>query len=165
MINSTIQIVQVVKPENFKINVIIGMSHFIKSVEDISEAVLNSHPDAKFGLAFCEASGKQLIRTFGTSKKMLDLAIENAKLIGTGHSFILFLNGIFPINIIHSLRTVPEILNIYCATSNPVQVIICETEQGRGIIGVIDGGSPKGVETSTDKVARHTFLREIGYKF
>ncbi len=161
----TLELVQIDKPEKFDVNVIIGTSHFIKTVEDIYEAITNVNPNAKFGLAFCEASEPRKIRTSGTDKKMIKLALKNAKKIAAGHSFVLFLNGIFPINIMHSLRTVPEILNILCATANPVQVIIAETSQGRGMLGVIDGGTPSGEGKKKENIEMHKFLQNLNYKF
>ncbi len=156
-----LQVVQIERPDKFDLNIIIGMSHFIKTVEDIYEAITNVNPKIKFGLAFCEASGPRLIRTCGTDKKLIDLALKNAQKIGAGHSFILILDETFPVNIMHSLRTVPEIINIFCATSNPLQVIVGESEQGRGILGIIDGGLPLGVETNKDVKERKKLLREV----
>lgn len=153
---------QVEKPE--EVNVIIGMSHFIKTCEDIYEEMVNAVPDIKFGLAFCEASVKKLIRTEGTDDDLVALAVKNAQAIGAGHSFVLMLSNAFPINVLRNLRMVPEIVSIFCATANPLQVIVAETEQGRGIIGVIDGHSPLGVENKRDLRNRQSFLRKIGYK-
>ena len=151
------------KPEN--INFILGQSHFIKSVEDIHEALVTAVPGIKFGLAFCEASGKCLIRWTGTDKEMIDLARENAIAIAAGHSFIIFLGeGFFPINVLKEVQRVPEVCGIFCATANPTEVIVAETEQGRGILGVIDGHKPKGVEDDEDIAWRKNFLRQIGYK-
>ena len=157
-------VVPITRPDDFKVNLILGMSHFIKTVEDIHEALMNAHPDIKFGLAFCEASGDKLIRTTGTDKDMIQLAILNAQNLKAGHSFVLFLKDTFPINIMHALRTVPEIVNIYCATANPVQVILAETNQGRGILGVIDGSNSGKVEDAKAKKWRKDFLRQLGYK-
>lgn len=157
-------IVQIEKPED--VNFILGQSHFIKTVEDMHEALVNAVPGIKFGLAFCEASGPCLVRATGTDDAMLDLATRNAMNIGAGHSFILFLaQGFFPVNVLNVIRAVPEVANIFCATSNPAQVVVAQSEQGRGIIGVIDGFSPKGIEKKEDVVARKEFLRKIGYKF
>ena len=151
------------KPEN--INFILGQSHFIKSVEDIHEALVTAVPGIKFGLAFCEASGKCLIRWTGTDQEMIDLARENAIAIAAGHSFIIFLGeGFFPINVLKEVQRVPEVCGIFCATANPTEVIVAETEQGRGILGVIDGHKPKGVEDDEDIAWRKNFLRQIGYK-
>lgn len=165
MENIVISLVQIERPDKFDLNIVIGMSHFIKTVEDIYEAIANVNPRIKFGLAFCEASGPRLIRTTGTDKNLIKLAVKNAEKIGAGHSFVLMLDETFPVNIMHSLRTVPEIVSIFCATSNPLQVIVGESEQGRGILGVIDGGTPLGVETKKDVDDRKKLLREgLGYK-
>jgi adenosine/AMP kinase len=156
--------IPVEKPE--EINFILGQSHFIKTVEDLHEALIGAVPGIKFGLAFCEASGKRLVRTSGTSRAMIELAERNALAIGAGHSFILFLGeGYFPINVLNTVKNVPEICHIFCATANPTEVIIVETEQGRGILGVIDGFTPEGVEAEEDITWRKGFLRMIGYKF
>jgi adenosine/AMP kinase len=158
-----LQLVAIEKPET--INFILGQSHFIKTVEDIHEALVTAVPGIKFGLAFCEASGKCLVRHTGTDDDMIALAKQNALAIGAGHSFILFLaEGFFPINILKSVQAVPEVCGIFCATANPTQVIIAESEQGRGITGVIDGFSPKGIEEEDDIAWRKGFLRQIGYK-
>lgn len=158
-----IQTVKVEKPE--AINFILGQSHFIKTVEDIHETLVSSVPGIKFGLAFCEASGKCLIRWSGTDEAMIKLAQQNAQAIGAGHSFILFLDeGYYPINILNAVKNVPEVARIFCATANPTEVLIAQTEQGRGIIGVIDGFSPKGIEDDEGITWRKDFLRMIGYK-
>lgn len=146
------------------INLILGQSHFIKTIEDIHEILVQTVPDIKFGLAFCEASGPCLIRYTGTDDKLVKLAKDNISNIAAGHSFILFLGNVFPINILNALRNVPEVCNIFCATANPVQVLIAETDMGRGIAGVIDGFSPKGFEKEDDIKERKEFLRKIGYK-
>lgn len=147
------------------INFILGQSHFIKSVEDIHEALVTAVPGIKFGLAFCEASGKCLIRWTGTDPEMIDLARENAIAIAAGHSFIIFLGeGFFPINVLKAVQQVPEVCTIFCATANHTEVIVAETEQGRGILGVIDGHKPKGVEDDEEIAWRKNFLRQIGYK-
>ncbi len=157
-------LVQIEKPE--AVNFILGQSHFIKTVEDIHEALVNAVPGIKFGLAFCEASGPCLIRATSTDDALLDLATKNAANIGAGHSFILFLGeGFFPVNVLNVLKAVPEVVTIFCATSNPTQVVVAQSDQGRGIIGVIDGLAPKGVEKKEDVTARKDFLRRIGYKF
>jgi hypothetical protein len=158
-----IQIVEIEKPE--PINFILGQSHFIKTVEDLYEALITSIPGIKFGLAFCEASGKCLIRFCGTDEAMINLATQNASAIGAGHSFIIFLaEGYYPINVLNTIKNVPEVARIFCATADPTQVMVAETTQGRGIIGVIDGFSPKGLEDSVEKDWRKNFLRMIGYK-
>jgi uncharacterized protein len=155
--------VAIEKPE--AINFILGQTHFIKSVEDIHEALITAVPGIKFGLAFCEASGKCLIRWSGTDPAMIDLAKRNAQAIGAGHSFIVFLNeGFYPVNVLNTVQMVPEVCGIFCATANPVQVLVAQTEQGRGILGVVDGTSPKGVEGEEDIAWRKGFLRKIGYK-
>lgn len=145
-------------------NVILGQSHFIKTVEDIYEAVVNTNPGIRFGLAFNEASGPCLIRHDGNDEALRQAAVEAAQSIGAGHIFVLFLREGFPINLTGRLRDVPEVVRLFCATANPVQVIVAESEQGRGILGVIDGFSPKGVEGEEDMVWRRDFLRKIGYK-
>lgn len=151
------------KPET--LNFVLGQSHFIKTVEDIHEALVNSVPGIKFGLAFCEASGPALVRTTGTDEELVSLAQENALAIAAGHSFILFLGeGFYPINILNTIKMVPEVCRIFCATANPTEVILAETEQGRGILGVVDGVAPKGVEQLEDVTHRKQFLRTIGYK-
>lgn len=155
-------VVRIEKPED--INVIIGTSHFIKTVEDLHEALAASVPDIKFGLAFCEASGPALIRWSGTDKEMIKLAKKNAKKLSAGHSFIIFLKDAFPINVISEIKRVHEVVTIHCATANPVEVVIKETEMGRGIMGVIDGAKSKGIETKKDQKERKEFLRNIGYK-
>ena len=155
--------IKIEKPE--PINFILGQTHFIKSVEDIHETLVTTVPGIKFGLAFCEASGKCLVRWTGTDPAMIDLAKRNASAIGAGHSFILFLGeGFFPVNVLNGLKQVPEVCQIFCATANPTEVVIIETEQGRGIAGVIDGFAPKGIEDEADIAWRKGFLRQIGYK-
>jgi len=156
---------KIVKIENTdSINMILGQSHFIKTVEDVYEAMVSTVPMAKFGLAFCEASDVCLVRHTGTDNEMLELAQKNAYALSAGHSFILFMKDIFPINVLNALKNVPEICRIFCATANPVEVIIAETEQGRGILGVIDGYSSKGIESQTDISYRKDLLRKFGYK-
>ena len=158
-----IQTVKIEKPE--AVNFILGQSHFIKTVEDIHEALVTSVPGIKFGLAFCEASGECLVRWSGTDEAMIELAKKNAQAIGAGHSFILFLgDGFYPINVLNAIKNVPEVARIFCATANPVEVLIAQTEQGRGILGVVDGFSPKGVEDEEGIAWRKDFLRMIGYK-
>ena len=147
-----------------ELNLILGQSHFIKTVEDLHEALVTAIPGLEFGLAFCEASGPALIRHSGTNEELEQLAIRNAEAIGAGHSFIVFLKDAFPINVMHAVKRVPEVCRIFCATANPVQVVVAETEDGRGILGVIDGASPKGVEGADDITHRKDFLRMIGYK-
>lgn len=158
-----LKLVQIDKPEDT--NFILGQSHFIKTVEDIHETLVTHVPGIQFGLAFCEASGKCLIRWSGTNDEMTELAQKNALAIGAGHSFILFLGeGFYPVNILGAVQAVPEVCRIYCATANPTQVIIAESDQGRGILGVIDGSAPLGIEGEDDIAWRKGFLRMIGYK-
>jgi adenosine/AMP kinase len=145
-------------------NIVLGQSHFIKTVEDIYEALVNTVPGIKFGVAFCEASGPCLIRADGNDPEMIESAIRNAEKIGAGHAFVVVMRNAFPINVLGRIKDVPEVCGIFCATANPVQVLVAQSAQGRGIIGVIDGNSPKGVEKEEDRTARHGFLRKIGYK-
>jgi adenosine/AMP kinase len=155
--------VAIEKPE--PINFVLGQSHFIKTVEDIHETLVTSVPGIKFGLAFCEASGECLIRWTGTDEGMIELAKKNALALSAGHCFILFLGeGFYPINILNALKQVPEVARIFCATANPTQVIMAETEQGRGILGVIDGFKSKGIEDEAGISWRKGLLRKIGYK-
>ena len=158
-----LKIVAIEKPE--MINFVLGQTHFIKSVEDIHEAMVTCVPGIKFGLAFCEASGKCLIRWTGTDEEMIKIAKKNASAIGAGHTFLLFLGeGFYPINVLNALKSVPEVCRIFCATANPTQVVLAETEQGRGVLGVVDGFAPKGVEDEEGIAWRKGFLRTIGYK-
>ena len=155
--------VKIEKPE--EINFILGQTHFIKSVEDLHEALVTAVPGIKFGLAFCEASGKCLVRWSGTDEAMIELAKRNAQAIGAGHSFIIFLgSGFYPINVLNAVKMTAEVCRIFCATANPVEVIVAESEQGRGILGVIDGFSPQGVEDEEGIAWRKGLLRMIGYK-
>lgn len=155
--------VTIEKPET--INFILGQSHFIKTVEDIHEAMVNAVPGIKFGLAFCEASGACLIRWSGTDEAMIELARKNALALSAGHCFILFLGeGFYPVNVLNTVKNVPEVARIFCATANPTQVILAETEQGRGIMGVIDGFKSKGIEDEEGITWRKGLLRRIGYK-
>ena len=158
-----LKVVKIDKPED--VNFILGQSHFIKTVEDLHEALVGTVPGIKFGLAFCESSGPALVRASGTDDEMLELAKRNALTLGAGHSFIIFLGeGFYPINVLHVVKRAPEVCRIFCATANPVEVIVAETEQGRGILGVIDGEHTQGIETEADVVQRKDFLRMIGYK-
>ncbi len=145
-------------------NVILGQSHFIKTVEDLYEVMVNSVPGIKFGLAFCEASGPCLIRKDGTDNELIELAVENMLHLASGHSFIIIMRNAFPINVLPGIKDCREVLNIFCATANPVEVILAKTELGCGILGVIDGNSPKGIELDTDITHRKKFLLDIGYK-
>ncbi|MBI4727725.1 adenosine-specific kinase [candidate division TA06 bacterium] len=155
-------LIPIKKPED--VNFILGQTHFIKTVEDLYEILVSAVPGIKFGLAFCEASGACLIRSEGTDDEMIGLAVDNAKSIGAGHSLIIFLKNAYPINVLNAVKNCPEVCRIYCATANPCQVIVAESEQGRGIMGVIDGSSPKGVEDEDGKKWRKELLRKIGYK-
>lgn len=148
-----------------EMNFILGQTHFIKSVEDIHEVLVQAVPGIKFGLAFCEASGPTLVRASGTDDNLVELARRNALALGAGHTFIVMLGeGYFPVNVLNGVKMVPEVCRVFCATANPTQVVLAESEQGRGILGVIDGFIPKGVETADDVVHRKEFLRKIGYK-
>lgn len=146
------------------VNLILGQTHFIKTVEDLYEIMVGTSPHIKFGIAFCEASGPCLIRSAGNDEALQQTAIQNAQAIAAGHSFIVLLKEAYPINVLNAVKQCPEVCTIYCATANPVEVIVAETQQGRGIMGVIDGYSPKGVETAEDVQARKQFMRQIGYK-
>jgi adenosine/AMP kinase len=157
--------IKIVKLENpQELNLILGQSHFIKTVEDIYEAMVNTVPMAKFGVAFCEASEKCLVRHTGTDEALIELARKNAFNLAAGHSFIVFMKDMFPVNVLNAIRNVPEVCRIFCATANPVEVVVAETELGRGILGVIDGFKSKGIETDDDIAARKDLLRKIGYK-
>jgi adenosine/AMP kinase len=145
-------------------NLILGTAHFIKTVEDLYECLVNSVPNIRFGLSFCESSGSRLIRSAGNDDDLQKDAIDTALRIGAGHSFIIFLRNAYPINVINAIKNVPEVCTIHCATANPVQVLLVETEQGRGILGIIDGFTPKGVESQKDVEERKSFLRKIRYK-
>ncbi len=145
-------------------NVILGQTHFIKTAEDLYELIATTVPQAKFGIAFAEASGPCLIRCEGNDKGLIDICVKNLETIGAGHVFCIVLKDAFPINVLNAVKNCPEVCTIYCATANPVEVIVAETKQGKGITGVIDGFSPKGVETEDEKTKRKEFLRKIGYK-
>ncbi|MDR5695397.1 MAG: adenosine-specific kinase [Armatimonadota bacterium] len=154
--------VKIQKPD--EVNLILGQSHFIKTVEDLHEALVTSVPGIKFGLAFCESSGPALVRASGTDDELVELAKRNALELGAGHCFLILLRNAYPINVLNTIKQVPEVCHIYCATANPVEVVLAETEQGRGILGVIDGLRTKGIETEEDVAKRKEFLRNIGYK-
>ena len=154
--------VKIEKPET--VNLILGQSHFIKTVEDLQEALVGAVPGIQFGLAFCEASGPALVRAAGTSPELVELAKKNALALAAGHVFLILLGNAFPINVLNAVKLVPEVCRIYCATGNPVEVIVAETEQGRGVLGVIDGAKTKGIETEQDVAFRKDFLRKLGYK-
>lgn len=156
-------VVRIDKPE--AVNLILGQSHFIKTVEDLHEALVGAVPGIKFGLAFCESSGPALVRASGTDEELISLAKRNALALSAGHSFIIFLGeGFYPINVLNTVKMMPEVCHIFCATANSIEVVIAETEQGRGILGVVDGVKTKGVEASEDVAKRKDFLRMIGYK-
>lgn len=144
-------------------NIIIGQSHFIKTVEDLYEAMVHT-PQAKFGLAFNESSGDCLVRSEGNDEDLRQAAVHNAQLLGAGHVFVLLIQNAYPINVLHAIRNVPEVCTVFCATANPVEVVLARTEQGRGVMGVIDGSSPKGVEDEAGVAWRHDLLRKFGYK-
>ncbi len=157
-----LKLVSIENPDG--LNLILGQSHFIKTVEDLHEALVNAVPGIQFGLAFCEASGDCLIRHSGTESGLEDLAVRNAAAIGAGHSFLIVLGNAHPVNVLSSVRNVVEVCSIFCATANPLQVVVAETPQGRGILGVVDGASPVGVEGEEGASWRKAFLRKIGYK-
>ncbi|MBI5480750.1 MAG: adenosine-specific kinase [Deltaproteobacteria bacterium] len=154
--------VRIEKPE--EVNLILGQAHFIRTVEDVHEAIVTSVPGAKFGVAFCESSGPRLVRHGGTDPALEDLAVQNLQQVGAGHTFLVMLGNLFPIHCLRAIREVPEVCRIFCATANPVEVVVAESEQGRGIMGVIDGGTPLGVEGPEDVARRKQFLRTIGLK-
>ena len=154
--------VRLLIPENA--NIVLGQSHFIKTVEDVYEALVNSAPQIKFGVAFNEASGPCLTRGDGNDTELRQAALDIATAVGAGHFFAVVMRDAFPINTVKAIQAAPEVCHIFCATANPVEVIVAETEQGRGVLGVIDGSSPLGVETAEDARQRHAFLRSIGYK-
>jgi adenosine/AMP kinase len=162
MVKMDIKTVKIEMPKDS--NVILGMSHFIKTVEDIYEAMVNSVPNIKFGVAFCESSGERLIRVEGTDEELKKAAAENMLRLGCGHSFLIFLRDAYPVNVLNALKRVPEICTIYAATANPLEVIAAETEQGKGILGVIDGLKPVGIEDEKGIEWRRNLLRKIGYK-
>ncbi|KJK57236.1 adenosine-specific kinase [Saccharothrix sp. ST-888] len=155
-------VVSIEKPDD--VNVIIGQSHFIKTVEDLHEAMAGAGPHLRFGIAFCEASGDCLVRRSGNDDELVSLAVRNAQAIGAGHSFVILLREGYPVNVLNAVKLVPELCGIFCATANPVDVLLAVTEQGRGVIGVVDGVPPVGVETDDDAADRHRLLRRIGYK-
>jgi adenosine/AMP kinase len=157
-----ISTVVIEKPED--LNVVLGQAHFIKTVDDLFEALAGSSPHLRFGIAFCEASGPRLVRRAGNDPELVDLAVRNAGAIGAGHSFVVFLREGYPVNVLNQLKQVPEVCRIFCATANAVEVVVGETKTGRGILGVVDGGPPLGIETDEDAAARRELLRAIGYK-
>jgi uncharacterized protein len=150
------------KPED--VNLILGQAHFIKTVEDLYEVLVGSSPYLRFGLAFCESSGARLVRRAGNDDELVALAVRNALALGAGHSFVVFLREGYPVNVLNQVKQVPEVCRIYCATANPLEVVIAETPRGRGILGVVDGDTPLGVETDADVASRIALLRSLGYK-
>ncbi|MGQ9665250.1 MAG: adenosine-specific kinase [bacterium] len=154
--------IKIIPPQG--INVICGQTHFIKSAEDLYEALVNSVPEIKFGIGFCEASGPCLVRHEGNEPELINLAKDYAYKIGAGHFFIIFIKNAYPLNVLDKIKTCPEVLNIFCATANPVEILYVEDDQGRGVIGVIDGFAPRGIEDETARKERYEFLRKIGYK-
>jgi len=157
-----LETVSVSKPDD--VNVILGQAHFIKTVDDLHEVLVQTAPSARFGLAFCESSGQRLVRRSGNDPELVRLAVDHARTIGAGHSFIVLLRDTFPVSVLNAIKGVPEVCRVFCATANPVQVLIASTELGRGIVGVIDGGTPLGIESDADVDARRTLLRKLGYK-
>lgn len=154
--------VRIEKPDD--LDVILGQAHFIKTIEDLHEVLAQAGPHLRFGVAFCEASGPRLVRRSGNDEALVKLAVDNAQAIGAGHSFLVFLAGGFPVSVLNAVKMVPEVCRIFCATANPVEVVVAETPQGRAILGVVDGASPKGVETEKDEGERKALLRRFGYK-
>jgi adenosine/AMP kinase len=155
-------VVAVDNPEG--LNLVLGQSHFIKTVEDLHETLAGASPQIRFGLAFCESSGPRLVRRSGNDEDLVELATKNALLIGAGHCFVVFVREAFPLNVLNAIKQVPEVCHVYCATANPLSVVVAATETGRGILGVVDGGAPLGVETGQDVAERMSLLRSIGYK-
>jgi adenosine/AMP kinase len=157
-----IRAVRIEKPDD--VNVVVGQSHFIKTVEDLHEALAGSSPQLRFGVAFCESSGARLVRRSGNEPDLVDLATRNAQAIAAGHCFVVFLRQGFPVNVLNALKAIPEVCTVFCATANPVEIVVAETEGGRGILGVIDGATPVGVESEADVEDRKQLLRRFGYK-
>ena len=157
-----LSIVPIEKPD--ELNVIVGQAHFIKAIEDLHEALAGASPHLRFGIAFCEASGPCLVRRSGNEGPLVELAARNAEAIGAGHSFIVFLAEGFPVNVLNAVKAVPEVCTVYCASANPVEIVVAQSDLGRGIVGVIDGQSPAGIETAADEDSRKELLRRIGYK-
>jgi adenosine/AMP kinase len=162
MSEMAIDVVALDVPE--EVNLVLGQAHFIKTVEDLYEALVGSSPHLRFGVAFCEASGPRLVRRAGNDAALVDLAVQHAVAVGAGHSFVVLLREGFPVNVLNQVKSVPEVCHVFCATANPVQVLVARTEQGRGIIGVVDGEAPLGVEDEDDERSRKALLRSIGYK-
>ncbi len=162
MSQPAVEIVPVVVPE--AVNLILGQSHFVKTVEDLYEALVGTSPHLRFGLAFCEASGPRLVRRAGNDPELVAQAVQHALAVGAGHCFVVLLREGFPVNVLNQVKAVPEVCRVFCATANPVQVLVAATDQGRAVLGVVDGEPPVGVETDEDERARHALLRDIGYK-
>ncbi|GAB3244352.1 adenosine-specific kinase [Nocardioides dilutus] len=159
----TIDVVPIDMPEG--VNLILGQAHFIKTVEDVYETMIGSSPHLRFGISFCEASGPRLVRRAGNDAALVALAVQSSLAVGAGHSFVVFLREGFPVNVLNQLKAVPEVCHVYCATANAVQVLVAVTQQGRGIVGVVDGEPPLGVESPDDEHSRKALLRDLGYKF
>jgi hypothetical protein len=157
-----LEVVSVENPDG--LDVVLGQAHFIKTIEDLHETLVGASPHLRFGIAFCESSGPRLVRRSGNDPELVELAVRNAQAIGAGHSFVVFLRDGFPVNVLNQVKQVPEVCRIFCATANPLEVVVTQTELGRGILGVVDGGAPLGVETDEDVSARKQLLRELGYK-
>jgi adenosine/AMP kinase len=157
-----LHVVPIEKPDD--LNVIVGQAHFVKTVEDLHEVLVGTSPHLRFGLAFCEASGKCLVRRSGNDEELIALATRNAQAVGAGHVFVVFLREGYPVNVLNQLKAVPEVCSIFCATANPVEVVVAQTDAGRGVLGVVDGSSPAGVESEDDAAERRGLLRAIGYK-
>lgn len=157
-----LEVIPIGKPDD--VNVILGQAHFIKTVEDLHEVLFQTAPQLRFGLAFCESSGPRLVRRSGTDGELVELATERARAIGAGHSFLVLLRNGFPVSVLNGIKMVPEVCRVFCATANPVQVVVASTELGRGILGVVDGGPPLGVESDGDADERRRLLRRLGYK-
>ena len=157
-----LETVRIEKPDT--VNVVLGQAHFIKTVDDLYEVLAQTAPSARFGLAFCESSGPRLIRRAGTDEEMVALAVRTASAIGAGHSFVLMLGDLYPVSVLNAIKAVPEVCRVFCATANDVEVIVARSELGNGIVGVIDGGAPLGVESEADVVERRALLRRLGYK-
>ena len=157
-----LKLVPIIKPEDM--NFILGQAHFIKTVEDLHEAIVTTAPHMNFGIAFCESSGLALVRHTGNDETLIEIARTNAYAVGAGHAFIIFMTGGFPVNVLNAIKAVPEVCRVFCATANPAEVVVAETEQGRAILGVVDGVRPKGIEGPDGIEWRKTFLRKIGYK-
>jgi adenosine/AMP kinase len=160
--NVELSTVPIEKPDD--VNLILGQAHFVKTVEDVHETLAASSPHLRFGLAFCESSGPCLVRRSGNDGELVELAVHNALAVAAGHSFVVLMRGGFPVSVLNALKSVPEVCRIFCATANPVEVVVAETDRGRAILGAVDGSAPKGVESEDDVAARKALLRELGYK-